>query len=385
MSNTICSLPWNHLATHPHGGVTLCCIASHVNGESSAKNFNGEKVIWLNLNKNTVEEIMNSDYYKRVRLDMMMGREPKACKRCYDEERAGQRSKRQEENSRYLNLVRPMIAHTLADGTIEPEFHFIELRLGNICGLKCRTCNPASSSSWIKEYANLETKLPFITKYGWLEKARWWDNDEFWDDLLNKSHSLRRIYVNGGEPTMMPKHYKYLEKLIELGYAEQIEIWYNINLTDVPEDLVRLWKQFKSCQVSASIDDLYERNEYIRAGSNWEETIENFEKLRSIPWINLSVVQTISSYNVLYLADFYNFFTKQRGIHIHMNWVYDPDFQSPWHLPDDIKQRVYENSEILPAHIKEEIHRYVSQPRIEEKYQQFLDFNRELDLIRYGK
>jgi len=100
-SSTFCVLPFMHLATHPSGHCSLCCIADHTNMKSFAKT--GQKV--LNLKENSVEEIMNSDYYREVRDQMMNGEAPEACRPCFDNEERGIRSKRQEENIKYRDMI----------------------------------------------------------------------------------------------------------------------------------------------------------------------------------------------------------------------------------------------------------------------------------------
>ena len=40
MSNTFCPLLFQHLATHPHGGVTHCCVADHRQALSSSRDGN---------------------------------------------------------------------------------------------------------------------------------------------------------------------------------------------------------------------------------------------------------------------------------------------------------------------------------------------------------
>lgn len=343
MSKTICSLPWTHLATHPHGGCTLCCVSDHRNGASRARDTESDgHTVWLTLNRHSIDRVMNSEYYKQVRLEMLAGKEPAACTRCYDDERAGLRSKRAEENARYLDKIQDQIAKTEADGTIPVSFRFIELRLGNVCNLICRTCNPASSSKWVKEHADLEKKYNWITQYGKVERGEWFELDTFWEELLEKSGDLERIYINGGEPTLVEKHFVYLERLIERGLNQQVELWYNINLSQLPPKLLALWQQFKTVTVSCSIDDLRERNDYIRRGSDWTTVTDNLMQLKNLPWVNLSIVQTISSYSVLYLDEFYNYFVNELGIHVHLNWCYDPEFLAPWNLPHSVKQTAIE-------------------------------------------
>ena len=99
MSNTYCPLPWIHLGTHPHGGVTPCCISDMTAGKNRARNYSDSKDQFLNLNEHSIDAHMNSDYYKQIRLEMLRGDKPAACMRCYDEEFKGMVSKRVYEQS----------------------------------------------------------------------------------------------------------------------------------------------------------------------------------------------------------------------------------------------------------------------------------------------
>jgi MoaA/NifB/PqqE/SkfB family radical SAM enzyme len=333
--STYCSLPWIHLATHPDGGATLCCVSDHRNAASRARNF--EPLQYLDVNNNTIDSIMNSDYYKQTRLEMLNNQIPHACQRCYQEEANGVRSKRVEENER-LGFTEDMArAITQHDGTIPVNFKFVELRLGNLCNLKCRTCNPMSSTNWIQPYQKLQEELKFVTHYDRKINSSWTESDVFWDDLFKHSEDLQLIYVNGGEPTLVEKHWKYLEELIKRGLNKQITLWYNINMTNLPDKLIELWKEFKRVQVTCSIDDLGERNDYIRAGSEWNTVISNLDKIQSYPWIEASICQTVGWMNVYYVNDFIKYM-RSRNLHVHLNYVYDPEFLSIKALPSHLKQ-----------------------------------------------
>lgn len=375
----VCALPFTHLATHPDGHTSFCCVSDHKNCASHAKRGG----VPISLNDFSIREMINSDTYRQVRLDMVNGKEPDACKRCFDEERAGIRSKRQEENSRYLESSMKTISNMDEHGFVkELDFHFVELRLGNICNLKCRTCNPVSSSKWIKEYSELQKELDFVTDYSNIENGVWFEKDEFWGELLNNSDSLKRIYVNGGEPTLVDKHFTFLYNLIESGRASEIDLWYNINLTHLPIKLMSLWRSFKSTTVTASIDDFGKRNEYIRSGSNWSDTMLNLSKLNCTEWVDVSICQTLSMYNIFYVEQFFEHFSNQN---IHHNWCYDPDFLSPWHLPDNVKQDIISRCQQLPEYVRNNITQTLSKPRDEKKLRQFISYNRKLDLMRSTK
>lgn len=356
-NNTYCVLPWKHLASHPAGGVTPCCISDHTHSINRARNFNpsgrdlidNERVDLLNLNTHTITDIMNSDYFKQIRLQMLNGEKPKACHRCYEEEEAGDRSKRIMESERFgfdLELAKQI---TREDGSIPVSFNFIELRLGNLCNIKCRTCNPASSSKWSSEYMKMQDRLDFVTKYEKSIDSQWTESDAFWQDLLDHSEDVELIYINGGEPTLVEKHWVYLERLIERGLNKQVTLWYNINMTNVPDKLLDLWKQFKKVTVSCSIDDLGARNDYIRYGSKWQDVVANLTKLQDAGWIEVSVNQTISWLNVWYVDEFFTYMNA-RNIPVHLNMVHDPAYLSPWHLPYDVKQAIINKTESVMPH-----------------------------------
>ena len=84
-----------HLASHPHGGTTICCVANHEGGISRARNWapvrknvlpnNVGNDEFLNLKDHSIEQLMNADSFNELRLQMLNGEEPVTCKRCFRE------------------------------------------------------------------------------------------------------------------------------------------------------------------------------------------------------------------------------------------------------------------------------------------------------------
>ena len=338
-SKTFCVLPWIHLATLPNGLATLCCVSDHTDYINAARNKFPENSPALSLNQNTIDSMINSEFFRETRLQMLRNEIPNACRRCFDEEKKGNSSKRLEEMRRFNFRQEQAIKTTLADGTNPIDLKFVELRLGNLCNVKCRTCNPGSSTKWSAEYQTLQTDLDFVAKHEKSINCSWTESDDFWNDLLDNSKNIELIYINGGEPTLVEKHWLCLERLIEKGHHKQITLWYNINMTNLPEKLINLWKEFKRVIVFASIDDLGERNSYIRSGSNWNEVLNNLNKVQSYEWIETSICQTINWMNIYYLDEFCNFM-KARNLDIHLNIVHDPKFLDPAILPIHLKKVV---------------------------------------------
>ena len=76
MADTFCVLPWMHLATHPHGGVTLCCVSDFTGNINAARNDVDGKKVALNLNRDSIEDIVNADSFKQARREMLAGKAP---------------------------------------------------------------------------------------------------------------------------------------------------------------------------------------------------------------------------------------------------------------------------------------------------------------------
>lgn len=386
MTDTFCPLLFQHLATHPHGGVTHCCIADHREARSSAKDSEER---YYNLNRDTVHDTFNSKTFREARLKVLDGKKPQACLRCYAEEAKGIFSKRLEEIKNYSDYTVDVAqAATDENGYIKDvQLEFVELRLGNVCNVACRTCNPASSSKWMNDYKKLaeaEDKgtLKIINRdYFSMEGFRWPEREEFWEDLLQHCDNVKTFYINGGEPTLIKQHFKFLQRLADAGKTD-IKLWYNINMTNMNEEIIEIWRQFDHVKVSCSIDDLEERNEYIRHPTKWADVMRNFLRLKEENF-ELDVTQTISWMNYSTLGDFYNFFHREHGVWVHHNYVYDPDILSPSVLPKAMRDAIHDKfSNIFPDWKLNELKNMFGGPDNEEKWKRAKHYSKSLDYIR---
>ena len=103
MSKTLCVLPWMHLATHPNGGASLCCRSNHNDAISWAKKQGTNSLVTLD--DDSLEDIINSPKFIKVRQDMIDGRRPIECEGCWRDEDSGLESKRQYENKRWAHII----------------------------------------------------------------------------------------------------------------------------------------------------------------------------------------------------------------------------------------------------------------------------------------
>jgi MoaA/NifB/PqqE/SkfB family radical SAM enzyme len=344
----ICDLPWNHISVHPHSMTSICCAAKHSNGVSNAKEENGD-IITIN---DGIEETINSFSYKQIRKTMLEGGVPEACEGCHKVEQVGGFSKRLKDSNfilDYDNLTSP-------DGSIKVNLTNVELRLGNFCNLKCRSCNAESSTSWITDFNKLKDSVPLPSSYDILKNSKhtdysWVENETFYDDLIANAPNLQVIHISGGEPFLAPKHFYLLEKLLHLGKTD-VRINYITNANwdyKKVKKALDLLNNFRYVYISFSLDDVGARNTYIRSLSNWDLTIKNIKTLiDNYPKFWYNITQTINAYNFLYVEELsqfllnegiYSYDKRNRIKTLELNHVHSPEYQNANVLPKEVRQK----------------------------------------------
>ena len=84
---------------------------------------------------------------------------------------------------------------------------------------------------------------------------------------------------------MWDMHWKAMERIIELGFADEVYVRYNTNLSRTSfqkSNLFDLLKYFNDWQVCASIDGTGEIGEYIRDGLDYTQWLRNFKEGLSV-------------------------------------------------------------------------------------------------------
>lgn len=374
LSNTFCPLPWTHLATHPHGSVTLCCESDMTNRASESQNLPRE-FITLHNSEYDFKKIMNSDLFKQVRKDMLEGKQPAPCTKCYKLETLGNQSKRTRDTELLDFSIEDAQRITQTDGTLdEVNFEFIELRLGNICNLACRSCNPQSSSKWKSDWEKLNER-----KFDMPQSMFDWPLDErFWVSLAEHCNNTRKVYINGGEPLLVDKHMRFLEFLITKDLAKNITLVYSTNSTIINDKYVNLWNKFKQVEFMVSIDCLEDRNNYLRHPAKWNNIIEAFDWLHSLGHKSY-VLQTVSVMNIYYIKEFWEFF-RSKGVNVSHNMVHHPNYYSAANAPQHAKQAVLDKIVGMPFYGS--INNFLSQESNTLAFEQFFKENERLDAIR---
>lgn len=373
VSKTWCILPWIHLSTRPDGQMRVCCTANASSVGATNDKIHGGNIGILkdeegrpnNLNVADFESSWNSTYMKNVRKQMMAGEKPSSCLKCYKEEAAGHRSKRQWETEYWSKRVSidELVAETNVDGSIPPKLRYIDLRFGTKCQLACVMCSPHDSSGWIKDWQAVYPKLEnekVKEIWNWENKGstngssyNWHKNNPvFWEQFYQQIPHMKQLYFAGGEALIIEEHYDILEECIRQGVAKDMEIRYNSNGIEWREDLFELWSHFKLVRFHYSVDAFGAHNEYIRYPSDWKRTEEVFHILdtQTTDNVEVTVACAVNALNIYYLPEFIKWKMTQNfkkinmwplgagGINFH--FVYWPAFLNVKVLPKKFKDEV---------------------------------------------
>jgi sulfatase maturation enzyme AslB (radical SAM superfamily) len=170
-------------------------------------------------------------------------------------------------------------------------------------------CSPHDSSSWIKEWKLQYPKYKTIelkTDQRWDSNFdyTWYQKSTFLEDMRSNAYNIRELYFAGGEPLLIPEHYKILEFMVENGAAKLCVLRYNSNGLELPEKLFELWSHFKEVKFNFSVDAVGARNDYIRYPSKWNNVVTNLQRLDDTPDnIVVNIACAVQLLNVMYVPE----------------------------------------------------------------------------------
>lgn len=316
---TGCILPWIHLYGNILGEYKVCCFADYVPDTEILGTY-----------QDSITDVWNNKNYQHIRKSFLKGNIPLQCEQaCYSKEYTGNVSSRQISNKKYSQYA-TLQNNTNSSGIVTHTPPYLDIRFGNLCNFKCRTCGPDASTSWYKEYPDFRYKKA-IDNYT--------NNTIFWDSLDNIASSIEHVYFAGGEPFVQDGHYKLLEFLIKNNYSKNIEITYNTNLSyDKYKnyDLATLWNSFKSVSLWPSIDGYGKKAEYTRSGLSWDTFEKNTLKF-SNRITTLSAV--ISIYSITSMPNLI-LWCKKYNLSFNGTTLLIPSYQSVTCLPSEVKYKI---------------------------------------------
>lgn len=301
-SSTFCILPWMHVAPDPLGRLRACCISAR-----PAERFDVFR-------PGDLEAFWNSDEMRELRLSMLRGERSSICASCHSVEDSGAISMRMSSNREFAAHIDAAVASASSDGSAPLRPTYWDIRLGNLCNLRCRMCGPHSSSMWVEEARTIlgEDTSEF-------EGVDWHEDSRLVETLADHLKHAEKIYFAGGEPTLSRQHMALLGLLVEAKIAPRVRLLYSINATNIPNRMLDLWSHFQSVRVKVSVDAVGDLNRYIRYPTDWTTLDRNVRVLGELALqdrgrMQVALHATFQAYNALRFTELLDYATTVPGV-----------------------------------------------------------------------
>jgi sulfatase maturation enzyme AslB (radical SAM superfamily) len=395
--------PFTGLATREDGAIKICCRSHPIGFIQDAP----------------LEYHWNGETMQRIRREILRGERPAECAPCFALEDQGVESLRQRHikgdiPEARINLYPNALSKMRHDFTMPFELPTIEIKLNNLCNLKCRMCNPLDSTSWqdwdeVKPFYEKENNYLVPTVAKLVRKPGQYigpfdDTDHWWNDFEKLLPHFKRVEFAGGEPLMDPQHYRILDMLKP--YGKNIEIKYATNGTTLGISKGRTihdyWPHFRSVAVNVSIDGIHDVYNYIRGNGDFNQVEANIKEIQKIPNVSRVVgAFTAQAGNILQAAECIEYFINKMGIVFYSHRVSYPNCLSAPVLPPELKNLEISRLEAMALRVstfdnvkKHPILEKITQQQISDNinylratdqhnlWRDFLDFNQRLDKSR---
>jgi len=300
----------------------------------------------------------NTPEKKADRALMLEGKRPAGCEYCWKIEDMG----RDAVSDRvYKSKIYPIKA--LNDAYNTPAEHDVALRTLEIafdrtCQFACSYCNPAFSSTWVKDikrngpYSNLvsDGRNHFTHAHESSQLYRYGETNpyveaffQWWDSELHRT--LQELRITGGEPLLSAHTWQLIEWFKTNSGKSTTRLAINSNLGS-QVDIDRLLLDTKGIEI-----DLYTSNEavgtqaeYIRDGLVWDDWANNVERLlSSYQFRGIHVMCTINALCLDSLDQLLETMLQwkteygKEALSFTLNILRFPSFQSPLVLPDNLR------------------------------------------------
>lgn len=285
-TESFCFAPFLHTYLSPQTERRLCCAS-----REPAQNFRQYIDTAAGTGKYapvTLEQHWNSDHMRSVRRRMLAGETLPECDVC---------NNKLLNTSVYRDYFGHLFGHKLqevydstdATGSTTMRPVSWDYRFSNLCNFKCRMCGDMLSSAWESEQKTHHMVNWADPKNNWQLPEVRKQISQFQDTQIEaefaaavEQHRVEEIYWVGGEPLMYEQHWRYMQRIIELGDGPRVYARYNTNLSRVHYRGVDLYRDIldhvRDWQVCASIDGTGKIGEYIRTGLDYAQFCKNFEQ-----------------------------------------------------------------------------------------------------------
>lgn len=264
-----CTFPWTGMVINPQGYITVCCAYTdsiplgHINDIDN------------------LDEFFLEDAYTDLRSKFKDGwKSNPSCVHC-------------------VNYSNGPIYHSQSFDIHGGGLQYLELTTSNVCNQTCATCSSMFSSKWSKLNSIFERTTKF-TSYSMT-------NDNI-NTILKVIPNLKEMQIKGGEPFADMKNLKIINAIADVNPNCRLRICSNMQM--IPKAFISSLKRIKNIHLSASVDDIGSRFDWIRGG-DFNKVVENMEKLYQEIGVKSYINPCVSIYNVNNLRGIWEYFKEK--------------------------------------------------------------------------
>jgi organic radical activating enzyme len=305
--------------------------------------------------------IHNTPQKKQDRAQMQRSQRPVGCEYCWKIEDMG----RDVVSDRvYKSKIYPIKSLDQAFNTPADEdvnLRTLEIAFDRTCQFACSYCNPAFSSTWVKDirnngaYANLvsDGRNHFTHTHDSSQLYRFGESNPYveaffkwWETDLHRT--LQELRITGGEPTMSGELWKLIDWFkINKGKSQtRLAINSNLGMDRLKLlEFVEKTRDIPHLEIYTSNEAFEAQAEYIRDGLDYDLWMHNVQEL--LEHDHIRAVHVMCTINALCLDSLPTFLDQlirlkkvygRDRVNFTLNILRFPSFQSALVLPESIKQ-----------------------------------------------
>ena len=310
--------------------------------------------------KTNPRAIHNTPTKKLDRAMMQAGNRPAGCEYCWKIEDMGVDAV---SDRVYKSKIYPLESLNEAYNTPSQEdvnLRTLEIAFDRTCQFACSYCNPAFSSTWVKDiqrngpYERLvsDGRNHFTHDHPSSQLYRFGETNPYveaffawWETDLHRT--LQELRITGGEPLMSGDTWKLIDWFKENKGKSQTKLAINSNLgmdSIKLQEFIEKVKDIPHLEIYTSMEAIDGQAEYIRDGLDYSQWMHNVQEL--LEHDSIKAVHCMCTINALCLNSLDNLLDQliklkqvygRERVSFTLNILRFPSFQSPLVLPDNLR------------------------------------------------
>jgi hypothetical protein len=316
---------------------------------------------------------------------MLAGERPPGCEYCWKIEDMGVDTV---SDRVYKSKIYPIETLDQAFATPAQEdvnLRTLEIAFDRTCQFACSYCNPAFSSTWVKDIKNngayqglvSDGRNHFTHEHDSAQLYKFGESNPYvdaffawWESDLHKT--LQELRITGGEPTMSGELWRLIDWFKANKGRSQTRLAINSNLGMDRLKLLEFIEKTRDIphlEIYTSNEAFEAQAEYIRDGLDYDLWMHNLQEL--LEHDHIRAVHVMCTINALCLDSLDTFLDQlvrlkkvygRERVNFTLNILRFPSFQSPLVLPEHLK--LYYRNRLIQWMIKHKDREYMHEHEI---------------------